>query len=83
MGYIHHLLSNFFSAKNRFYAIWITFNTFLALFEGTKLLRLGSQLKELNYPALSPSILVKSRTRFNASIFGLNFLKDFTNAKGG
>ena len=34
-------------------AIWITYRTFLKLFERNKLLSFGSQLKKLNYPVHS------------------------------
>ena len=44
---------SFFEKNSHFNAIWITYRTFLKLFERKKLLSFGSQLKKLNYPVHS------------------------------
>ena len=60
---------DFFEKKKIFYAIWITFYTFLKPFEKTKLLKFGSHLKQLNCPNPNPYLQVKFKTGLNACMW--------------
>ena len=54
---------SFFEKNSHFNAVWITYRTFLKLFEINKLLSLGSQLKKLNYPVHSALALLTGQVQ--------------------
>ena len=72
----------FFLKKNvQFNAIWITFRTFLELFQRTKLLMFETSSK-INLPSFRYLEQVKFKTYLNACILGLNFLSNVAKGEG-
>ena len=73
-----------FPEKNNYSnAIWITFRTFLKLFERIKLLRLKSQWKILLNIQSLRYLQINSKTRLNACILALKIFSDLAEGGGG
>ena len=75
------IFCKFLEEKSHFNAIWMTFCTFVKLFENHQLLRFGSPLTELNYLVFLAYPLTSWLTSKHVCmycIFGLNFLNEFS-----